>query len=312
MSLAPCESKTNELPPIPSGWYAAAWSRDLRKGEAQRLYAFERELVLFRTRSGEAVVLDAFCPHMGAHLGIEGRVVGETVACPYHGWQFDRSGQCTSIPYCDEIPSRAKVRPWHVVERNHMIFVWYHPEAKAPDWEPNEVPELNSPGWSEVRFAEFETDVHVQDMAENSCDPVHFQYVHKCPEIPQLEANTEGRVLKMWSKFKNIRAEGYHELTSDVECIGLATVRSSYGPGMEMITYSSSLPIERNRTLTRWALTVTENIVDFVGDEHMNGIIAGVQQDVPIWKHKVHRTKPLFCKADGYLVEFRKWIRRFY
>lgn len=310
MKLEVCESKTNALPPIPNGWYAAAWSRDLRKGEVQRLYAFEHELVLFRTRSGEAVVLNAFCPHMGAHLGIEGRVVGESVACPYHAWQFDRTGQCTHIPYCDEIPARAKVRPWPVLERNHMIFVWHHADGADPDWEPAEVPELNDQGWSEVRFAEFETPVHVQDMAENSCDPVHFQYVHKSPSIPEMEINTEGRVLKMWSKFKSM--EGDHELTSDVEGIGLATVRSKFGPGAEMITYSSSLPIDRDRTLTRWALTVTESIVDYVGDEHMNGIIAGVQQDIPIWKNKVHRHKPVFCKADNYLVEFRRWIRQFY
>lgn len=311
MRLEPCESKTNELPPIPNGWFAAAWSRDLRKGEVQRLYAFERELVLFRTRSGEAVVLDAFCPHMGAHLGIDGKVVGETVACPYHGWQFDRGGSCTHIPYCDEIPSRAKVRGWPVLERNHMIFVWHHAEGAAPDWEPSEVADLYSDDWSEVRYAEFETDVHVQDMAENSCDPVHFQYVHKSPTVPEMEINIDGRVLKMKAKFAN-PVVGTHDLTSDVEGIGLAIVRSSYGPGMEMITYSSSLPIERNRTLTRWALTVTNNIVDMVGDDHMNGILAGVQQDVPIWKNKVHRQKPLFCKADGYLVEFRKWIRQFY
>lgn len=310
MTLAVCESKTNELPPIPNGWFAVAWSHDLRRGEVQRLYAFERELVLFRTRSGTPVILDAFCPHMGAHLGIEGRVVGESIACPFHAWQFDVTGQCTHIPYCDEIPARAQVRGWPVRELNHMIFAWHHGEGAEPDWEPMEIPELNSSGWAEVRFTDFETDVHVQDMAENSCDPVHFQYVHKTHGTPPMEVDIDGRMLKMRARFETM--QGGHDLTSVVEGVGLAVVRNSYGPGMEMITYSSSLPIERNRTLTRWALTVTDNIVDFVGDEHMNGIIAGVQQDVPIWQHKVHRHKPVFCKADTYLVAFRKWVRQFY
>jgi hypothetical protein len=44
----------------------------------------------------------------------------------------------------------------------------------------------------------------------------------------------------------------------------------------------------------------------------MNGIIDGLQDDYPIWKHKVHRKQPIFCKGDETLVLFRKWVRRFY
>ena len=310
MTLAVCESKTSALPPIPNGWFAVSWSHALRPGEVRRLQAFERELALFRTRSGEAVVLDAFCPHMGAHLGIEGRVVGETLACPFHAWQFDRTGQCSHIPYCDEIPDRARVRSWPVREINHMIFVWHHASGAEPDWEPMAIPQLSDERWAPVRFAEFETEVHVQDMAENSCDPVHFQYVHKTFGTPPMEVDIDGRLLKMKARFETM--EGGHDLHTTVEGVGLAAVYNVYGPGMEMVTYSSSLPIERNRTLTRWALSVTSNIVDLVGDEHMNGILAGVQQDVPIWRHKIHRHKPVFCKADNHLVAFRKWVRQFY
>jgi hypothetical protein len=43
--------------PIPNSWYAVAFSADLRPGA-----------VVART-------LDACCPHLGAHLGIGGRVV---------------------------------------------------------------------------------------------------------------------------------------------------------------------------------------------------------------------------------------------
>ena len=85
--------------------------------------------MLFRTRSGEARVLDAYCAHLGAHLGEGGRVVGENLRCPFHGWHYDGSGACVKIPYAadsDRIPKRARVRAWDVVERNRMIFVWHH------------------------------------------------------------------------------------------------------------------------------------------------------------------------------------------
>ena len=37
-------------------------------------------------------VMHAFCPHMGAHLGMGGVVVGNLLQCPFHGWSFDTSG----------------------------------------------------------------------------------------------------------------------------------------------------------------------------------------------------------------------------
>ena len=56
--------------------------------------------VVFRTEKGVASVLDAYCPHLGAHLGIGSRVVGDCIECPFHGWKFrGEDGQCMAIPY---------------------------------------------------------------------------------------------------------------------------------------------------------------------------------------------------------------------
>ena len=60
-------------------------------------------LVVFRTGAGKACVLDAYCPHLGANLGIGGRVVGDCIECPFHGWQFDgHDGKCTRVPYAEK------------------------------------------------------------------------------------------------------------------------------------------------------------------------------------------------------------------
>ena len=89
-----CESKTNTTPEFPMGWFSVARSHELLVGEVTSVQAFDRELALYRTRSGEAVLQDAFCPHLGANLGVEGRVVGETIRCPFHGWRFGKDGVC--------------------------------------------------------------------------------------------------------------------------------------------------------------------------------------------------------------------------
>ena len=43
-------------PGIPNGWFAVAWSKDLVEGDVKRIRYFDEELVLFRTRSGQAKV----------------------------------------------------------------------------------------------------------------------------------------------------------------------------------------------------------------------------------------------------------------
>ena len=55
--------------PMPWGWFHVLYSHELEVGESKPLFYFEQELVAFRTESGVAKVVDAYCPHMGAHLG---------------------------------------------------------------------------------------------------------------------------------------------------------------------------------------------------------------------------------------------------
>jgi phenylpropionate dioxygenase-like ring-hydroxylating dioxygenase large terminal subunit len=52
---------------IPYGWYCVAYSDELAVGEVKTLNYFEREMVLFRTESGDLGLLDPYCPHLGAH-----------------------------------------------------------------------------------------------------------------------------------------------------------------------------------------------------------------------------------------------------
>ncbi len=312
MSIPPCESKKPMVLDVPIGWYSVARGHELAAGEVKRVFAFDRELALFRTRNGQAAVVDAFCPHLGAHLGVEGRVVGESLRCPFHGWRFGTDGDCQEIPYCEEIPDRAKVRSWHVSETNGDIMVWYHPEELPPQWEVPVVEELQSEDWSPPQYWEFTVPNHVQNIAENTCDPVHFQYVHRNAETPPSEVTIaeDGRVLHMVADAKD--ADFPSKLQATMHNPGLAIVRNTYGPNAEMIVYNTAQPTSPNETHLRWTLIVRKEIVDFAGDDVMRGIKEGIGQDMPIWQHKIYREKPVFCKADASLVGFRKWVRQFY
>ena len=153
---------------------------------------------------------------------------------------------------------------------------------------------------------------HIQDIAENSCDPVHFQYVHRQPDVPASEVtiDDDGRTLHLRADAD--QAAVPHKLHAMVLNPGLAVVRTSYGPGAEMLVYNSAQPIDKHTTLLRWTLSVRREIEDLAGDDVMKGIIAGIQDDYPIWANKVHKHKPVFCREDKTLVLYRKWVRQFY
>ncbi len=312
------EQEDDELP-LPNGWFAVAWSKELGEGDVKPVHYFGEELVLFRTRSGQARVVDAFCPHLGAHLGHGGRVMGETIRCPFHGWQYDgASGACTTIPYCERIPAKARVRAWDVLERNGMIFAWYHAEQKPPEWDMPLMPEIGHADWSEPRTFELVLPAHVQDTHENNNDPVHFQFVHRSLETPpsSIEYSADGRHYRIVSDFVAQGAWAQYleksKLVRDSWGLGLTAVRTEGIPGAGLLMYSSTTPIEGKKVHSRWLLTATKNIVDFFGEEFMTGLTQGVQQDIPIWTNKVHRARPVLCEADNYLAEFRKWARQFY
>jgi nitrite reductase/ring-hydroxylating ferredoxin subunit len=304
--------------PVPNGWFAVAVSRELIKGEVKPIHVFGEDMVLFRTREGVARVLDAFCPHLGAHLGEGGRVMGDTIRCPFHGWQYDgETGRCVTIPYCDRVPDRAYVRSWDVSERNGMIFVWHHAEQKPPDWEIPVLSEIGDPEWSEPRLFELEVPVHVQDMHENNNDLVHFTYVHRNPNPTdgcEITYSPDGRTYRIVTEHETETPLGtFHtRLVRDSFGLGQTAIRTEGIPGAGLLMFSSTTPIEPQLTITRWLLTATNNMVDIAGEEFMTRLTEGVLQDLQIWTNKVHRASPVFCEADRDLAEFRSWSRQFY
>jgi phenylpropionate dioxygenase-like ring-hydroxylating dioxygenase large terminal subunit len=83
------------FPPYPDGWFLISTSAELGAGQVRPLHYFGEDLVLYRDATGTAVLVDAYCPHMGAHLGYGGCVDGDGLRCPFHNWRFDASGRCT-------------------------------------------------------------------------------------------------------------------------------------------------------------------------------------------------------------------------
>jgi len=114
----------------PASWYLFGASRESAKHPVSKRM-LGRELVAFRTQSGRFVVAQANCAHLGADLGC-GKVVGESIQCPFHGWRYGADGDCTYVPGGMEIPGFARLQTYPAVERHGYLFFFNGPQPLFP------------------------------------------------------------------------------------------------------------------------------------------------------------------------------------
>jgi phenylpropionate dioxygenase-like ring-hydroxylating dioxygenase large terminal subunit len=155
---------TNEL------WHAVARSRDLR-GKPLRVMFQGRGIVLFRHASGLSALHDQ-CPHRLVELS-KGRIVKDTIECPYHGWRFDPEGACVDIPGCVTPLPRCRIPRYFVIEQEGGIFLSLGQPSSPPKIHPMAGQDIVS---TVVKSATRSTLI---DAAENILDATHTHFTHK-------------------------------------------------------------------------------------------------------------------------------------
>lgn len=313
--------------PIPFGWFALAHSKELPPGGVRPLYYFGEHLVLFRTEDGEPNLLEAYCPHLGAHLGHGGRIEGDAIACPFHGWRFDGSGRCVNVPYASSMPKRAAQGPcmhsYPVQERNLMIWAWYHPRRVAPLWDIEDVPELSDPDWTDADCYDWEIESPIQETGENAVDIAHFVTVHTAQAMPKATITLDGhrRETRLVCPIPSIDGDGNIDFTK-LEDIHLVT--QACGPGFSFQSFSTRLktvlfsavtPITATRLKLWFAFTRPRGLSPKFGmlaDALNAEVVRQVGQDIPIWENKTFRPSPMLCDGDGPIAKYRRWFGQFY
>lgn len=304
------------FPPFPNGWFQVAYSEELPPGGVTPLHYFGKHLVLFRTETGKLHVLDAYCPHLGAHLGYGGVVEDGTIRCPFHAYRFDGEGQCVDVPYARKIPPLARIETWPVTEVNGLIMVHHHAEGAPPAWQLPEVPEYGSEEWTPYEKRRWKIRTHNQEMAENGVDSAHFKYVHGTLTQPITTAEIDGHILHVTSHMKLGTPAG--EVDGVIEStsygFGFAIVR--FHGIVETMVVTSVTPIDGEYVDARFAFSVKKlgnaSATRGVGAALIADIEKQMSQDIPIWENKVYQDRPALCDGDGPIGLFRRWTKQFY
>lgn len=161
-------------------WMPVAGTAELGKTPIHPFRLLGEDLVLFRTKNGDYGAIDRHCPHRRADMAL-GLVDTDGLRCSYHGWKMSPEGDVVERPYDDlinpELATKVRCRTKSYPVREAAGLLWVYmgplPAPALPVWEPF----TWQNGFAEIAIAE--VPCNWLQCQENSCDPVHFEWLHE-------------------------------------------------------------------------------------------------------------------------------------
>ena len=332
-------AKDDRLPtsPFPDGWYFVASVGALRKQTLIERTWLGQEIVAWCNDEGTVCVADAYCPHLGSHLGpTTGGIVRDgCLVCPFHGFQYDVAGRCVATPNAPA-PKNAKLKRFETQVVNGLIFAWWSSVGQPPYFTlPTD--RQDEDGWTAVGLRTFRLTSHPEHTAENSVDLAHFSYIHGYSDVHQVGPVTVdgahlrnvfnfkrersvlgGRLLFEVSVVTNVHGLGYSAVDITEQTIPF---RSRFwvlatpvdGTYMDLVLANQTQETERvRRPIVGLGFLPKRTRAKLMNYVLMEGQVKDVEQDVPVWNRKVFRPRPVLNSKDGKIMLYRRYCSQFY
>jgi 3-ketosteroid 9alpha-monooxygenase subunit A len=323
---------------LPMGWFQVAWEGELEPGRAKPVTAFHDEWVLYRSEAGAFHMMEAYCGHMGAHLGHGGQVKGDCVVCPYHGWNWSAQGEVVDIPYSSRVNRSRRLATVPVKAVSGLVFAWYHPQGAAPLWEEPmpAIPEHGDQGyypvWPHAVRVE-EMHAHPQYVVENQVDSAHFVHVHNWADYVELDAyGADGHgFMSLARGYVNTkRGPVMQRVLINAWGVGIVISRHQFdlseGPADEESKPSEVTSICTTPTTPgRSAMRMTSWLPRGAGDDDSEvptGTAAALlhaghrevfEHDGNIWDHMRYEQRPAYAREEARaFTDVREWTAQYY
>ena len=304
------------------------------------------DFVLFRDTQGVARVLSNTCTHRGGSLA-GGKVKGDCIQCPYHGWEFDGEGKCQKIPSQGpngKVPARVRVDAYPTEERYGLVFAFLGdlPESERPPIMPIEEYSKESPdeGWA-ATLQSFQWPFDYKRSIENGIDYAHNEFVHpthgfqgtrddyKLPP-PNIEMNEwgvtlhgsdKGRLAPPLKDKKMREASGRHEdgiiRGGGTGNFGVSTLWTHIRPTPEMCInqYLFETPVDDSNTRL-YLVNLRNFLLDPEDDDRMKGrneAVASQDRDVLAGVHPIQTPESniheFFVAPDEPIAKYREYLK---
>ena len=258
------------------------------------------------------------------------------LVCPFHGFEYDASGQCVATPFA-AAPKSAKLRVFETREILGLIFAWRGIGGRPPQLDLPAEPPAGA-DWTVLEFRTIRFPGHPQETTVNSVDLAHLRYVHGYSTVNLVgPVSVDGPHLQSCFNFKRTRTiAGILDLSFDVcaeaHVFGLgysfAEIRER-SIGMDLRLWVLATPVDgalvevvlvgQVREMCKPARPILGLRLVPVGLRAtiMNKILLAAQmrdilQDVVIWQIKKYRSRPRLCRSDGPIGTYRRYCQQFY
>ena len=285
---------------LKNSWYVAGWSKDYQK-ELRTQMLLGEKIVFYRRLDGNPVALEDACPHRKLPLS-QGRLQEDRVVCGYHGLTFDCTGACVEAPtQRGNIPKRAVVRSYPVVDRYRLLWIWMGDPEKANPDDIFEIENFDNPEWGYTEGGMLPIECNYLWVVDNLLDPSHVAWVHVTSfagsgtddQPLDLEKTENGVIVSRWiydqppsPYYKDlVKFEGNCDRKQHYEmCIpGIALNKSVYtppgtgGPNKPEgdktyinISYNFMTPVDERNTMYIWFQHRNTDPEDKLISEKMN------------------------------------------
>lgn len=179
-------------------WHPIGYSHEITD-TPYGTFLLGQAVVVWRSSDGEVHAMRDLCIHRGTALSL-GWVKNDCLVCPYHAWEYDKSGACVNIPQAPniEIPKKANTPVYHCLEKFGLVWVAFQePIYPLPD-----IPEFENVEWKKVNTGPFDWNSDSSRHVENFTDFGHFPWVHpgllgdpERPEVPECKIEVKDSVL---------------------------------------------------------------------------------------------------------------------
>lgn len=185
LSIEENERITRVGPSTPCGklfrryWWPACLSTELpeRDGAPLRVRLLGEDLIAFRDTEGKVGLVDAYCPHRRAPMFF-GRNEECGLRCVYHGWKFDRNGNCTDMPSepaGTTLQGKVKILAYPTVEKGGVVWAYMGPKElmpAEPDYEWTRAPATHR------YVSKTYEDCNYMQCMEGGLDTAHSSFAH--------------------------------------------------------------------------------------------------------------------------------------
>jgi phenylpropionate dioxygenase-like ring-hydroxylating dioxygenase large terminal subunit len=305
-------------PVLVNEWHVVGHSADLAEGQLLPARVLGEDIVVWRL-NGQVMAWQDLCVHRGTRLSL-GKVSGQTLVCPYHGWSYNSQGKCVRIPAHPEQkpPEKAQVKVYQTQECYGAIWVSLgQPQLDLPDY-----PEWADPTYRSVVSGPHPYHAHAPRAIENFLDMAHLPFVHEgyLGEPDHAEVNDYEAEIRP----EGIIARDIRMWQPDPDGTGIGAVVSytfrvlrplmAYFGKEKYAAILAVTPVDKITSIG-WIFPCVQGRDDVPEADILVFQKLIVDQDVPIVESQRPELLPLDLQAELHLrsdrtaIAYRKWLK---